>query len=173
MTEPNGDNAPSPDEDAVSASDDRPSTIPWPPILLVGAIVLALVAHRVWPLPWPGLDDGPARIIGLSLGTLGIALLAWSAFEFWRAQTTIRPDAGATQLITSGPYARFRNPIYLADTLILLGVAELTKNIWFVIGAAAFVPLVTILAILPEERHLSRRFGAEYEAYKARSRRWI
>ena len=85
----------------------------------------------------------------------------------------MRPDAGATALVTDGPYRRFRNPIYLADCLILLGLAELTKNVWFVAAAVAFVVLVTWLAILPEERHLERRFGAAYLDYKAKSRRWI
>jgi protein-S-isoprenylcysteine O-methyltransferase Ste14 len=90
-----------------------------------------------------------------------------------RQGTTVLPDAGATALVTSGPYRRFRNPIYLADCLILLGIAELTKNIWFVIGAAVFAVLVTLLAILPEERHLERRFGAAYLDYKAGTRRWL
>ncbi len=66
-----------------------------------------------------------------------------------------------------------RNPIYIADVLMLLGVAELTKNVWFAIFAVAFVPLVTWLAILPEERHLEDRFGDTYRAYKASTRRWF
>lgn len=173
MTDPERTNPAPTDPEPTPNPGDRPSQIPWPPILLVGVIAFAVVAGQTWPLPWPGLDDGPARFVGLGLGALGLVLMAWAAYEFGRAKTTIRPDAGATNLITTGPFARFRNPVYLADTLILLGVAELTKNIWFVIGAAAFVPLVTYLAILPEERHLARRFGAAYDAYKARSRRWI
>ncbi|MFT7577573.1 MAG: protein-S-isoprenylcysteine O-methyltransferase Ste14, partial [Alphaproteobacteria bacterium] len=72
-----------------------------------------------------------------------------------------------------GPFARLRNPIYVADVMILLGVAELTKNLWFVVGAAIFGVLVTYLAILPEERHLEFRFGDAYRDYKSRSRRWL
>jgi protein-S-isoprenylcysteine O-methyltransferase Ste14 len=89
------------------------------------------------------------------------------------AGTTVRPHAGASALVTTGPYRRFRNPIYLADCLILFGIAELTKNVWFVIGAFAFGLLVTWLSILPEERYLERRFGRAYLDYKAKSRRWI
>ena len=55
----------------------------------------------------------------------------------------------------------------------MLRVAELTKNIWFVVLAAVFAVLVTWLAILPEERHLEARFGDEFRNYKARTRRWI
>ena len=57
--------------------------------------------------------------------------------------------------------------------MILLGAAELTKNIWFVVCAALFAILVTVLAILPEERHLEARFGDDYREYKSRSRRWL
>lgn len=151
----------------------RPSRIPWPPILLVMAIVAAVVLDITVPLAWPGLDDLPARIVGLTIGAGGIALAIWSVWTLYRAKTSIRPDRGADHLVTSGPYARFRNPIYIADVMILLGLAEATKNVWFVIAAALFGILVTWLAILPEEHHLEARFGDDYRAYKARSRRWL
>lgn len=151
----------------------KPSTIPWPPILLIAAIAASFALARAYPLAWPGKDDLIARTIGLSLGAAGILLAAWSAWTLYRANTTIRPDRGSDYLVTSGPYVRFRNPIYIADAMLLLGAAEYTKNVWFVVMAALFVVLVTILAILPEERHLEARFGEEYRAYKARSRRWL
>lgn len=151
----------------------RPSTVPWPPILLAAAIIAAFALGRLQPLPWSGLDDLPARMIGYGIGALGLALAAWSVLTLVRAGTTVRPDAAATVLVTSGPYWRYRNPIYLADVLILLGLAQLTYNVWFVVAAVAFAILVTWLAILPEEQHLEERFGEEWRAYKERSRRWI
>jgi len=158
--------------DTDSAAE-RPSTIPWPPILLIGAVISAVALNAVVPLPWPGIGDVPATIIGYTILGLGIALMAWSAVTFMRHNANIMPHRAADTLITDGPFARFRNPIYLADTLLLLGAAELTRNIWFAIAAAAFVPLITWLAILPEERHLRAKFGDAYEAYFQRSRRWI
>lgn len=150
-----------------------PARIPWPPILLVGCIGGALALGRIHPLAWPGLDDWPARAIGLAIGALGVALMVWAVITFQRHRANILPHKAATTLITDGPFARFRNPVYLADTMIMLGLADLTKNIWFVLAAAIFVPLVTWLAILPEERHLEAKFSDAYRAYKARSRRWI
>ena len=152
---------------------DRPTSIPWPPILLVAVIIGAAVLGWAAPLQWPGLDDTPAHYIGLGFGALGIVLLVVSILKLRAAGTTVRPHAGASVLVTGGPYRRFRNPIYLADCLILFGIAELTKNVWFVIGAFAFGLLVTWLSILPEERYLERRFGGVYLDYKAKSRRWI
>ena len=52
-------------------------------------------------------------------------------------------------------------------------VVVFTHNIWFAILAIPYIPLVTWLAILPEERHLEARFGDAWRDYKARTRRWI
>ncbi len=157
----------------LPATSDRPSNLPWPPILIVAVIAGAVVFSRIAPLQWPGLDDAAAHYVGLGLGALGIVLLVVSILTLRRAGTTVRPHAGATALVTTGPYRRFRNPIYLADCLILFGIAEITKNVWFVVGAAVFGLLVTWLAIMPEERYLERRFGRTYLDYKSKSRRWI
>jgi len=156
-----------------SATTDRPSPVPWPPILLAGGVIVAVALGYLAPLGWPGMNDFAARTIGLTIGAAGVVLLAWAIMTLRRHGTTVLPDVGATTLVTDGPYWRYRNPIYLADAMILLGLAELTKNVWFVAAAAAFAALVTWLAILPEERHLERRFGKAYLDYKATSRRWV
>ncbi len=152
---------------------DRPNTIPWPPILFVTALGGAWLLSRFQPLPWPGISDTAARIVGYGFGMAGILLAAWALLTFIRAGTNIRPDRAADKLVTTGPFRRFRNPMYLSEVLILLGLAELTHNLWFVILAPVFALLVTWLAILPEERHLEAQFGDIYRDYKSRSRRWI
>jgi len=158
---------------ALPDSSDRPSDIPWPPILIVAVIAGAIVLSRAAPLAWPGLDDSAAHYIGLGMGALGILLLVAAIVTLRQAGTTLRPHAAATALVTTGPYRRFRNPIYLAYCLMLFGLAEMTKDVWFVVAAIVFGLLVTWLAILPEERYLERRFGRAYLDYKAKSRRWI
>ena len=152
--------------------EERPTTFPWPPVLLAGSALGAWLLSRAWPLPWPGLDDVPARVVGIGFGLAGLALLAWAGAAL-RRRTTILPHKGAVRLVTDGPFRYRRNPIYLADVLLLLGAAELTKNVWFVILAPLFAALVTWLAVLPEERHLEAKFGEAYRAYKASTRRWI
>lgn len=151
----------------------RPGSIPWPPLLLVGAIGSAFALQQALPLRWPGMDDLPARSIGLGLGIAGVILLVWSVMTLVHHRTTVLPHRGASVLVTSGPYRRFRNPIYLGDVLLLLGLAELTKNVWLVIAAVFFALLVTKLAIEPEEKHLEAKFGDSWRAYVAHSRRWI
>jgi protein-S-isoprenylcysteine O-methyltransferase Ste14 len=147
--------------------------VPWPPILFLATCVLALVAARILPLPWPGIDDTPARVIGYGFGIAGLALIAWALLTLRRAGTTYRPDQGADRLVTDGPFRYRRNPIYMGDALLLLGFAQLTGNIWFAILMPAFLMAVYFLAVLPEERHLEERFGQAYLDYKESTRRWF
>jgi protein-S-isoprenylcysteine O-methyltransferase Ste14 len=151
----------------------RPSAFPWPPVLLAAALVAAWLLGRYLPLPWPGIDDAPARAAAIAVGLAGLALIAWAAVTLRRHGTTILPDKGADRLVTDGPFRFRRNPIYIAHVLILVSIAQLTLNIWFAILALVDAILVTWLAILPEERHLEAKFGEAYRAYKAAVRRWI
>lgn len=152
---------------------DRPSKFPWPPLLFAGAIGFALAMGRLRPLPWPGLDDLPARVIGYGIGLGGIALSAWALLTLARARTNILPHRAAGRLITDGPYRIWRHPIYMSESMMLLGAAQVSGNIWFAIAALLFTVLILGLAVLPEERHLEARFGAEFEAYRERTRRWF
>ncbi|MEQ1714838.1 MAG: isoprenylcysteine carboxylmethyltransferase family protein [Hyphomicrobium sp.] len=157
----------------AAAASDRANTFPWPPVLLVLAIAGALALGHLAPLAWPGTGDTPARMVGLGAGARGLALITAGVLTLRRHETTVMPDKAATELVTTGPYRFFRNPIYLGDAMTLFGIAELTRNIWFVAAAALFAVLVTWLQILPEERHLEARFGEAYRDYKTRARRWI
>jgi protein-S-isoprenylcysteine O-methyltransferase Ste14 len=147
--------------------------LPWPPILLAAIVAAAVAAGYAAPLRWPGEGDLMAHIAGLGLGLAGLALVVWAAVTLRRHGTTILPDKAADVLVTDGPFRFRRNPIYIGHVLMLLGAAEITHNIWFAILAVPYIPLVTWLAVLPEERHLEARFGDAYRAYKARTRRWI
>ncbi|HKZ97614.1 MAG TPA: isoprenylcysteine carboxylmethyltransferase family protein [Hyphomicrobiaceae bacterium] len=151
----------------------RPTPFPWPPVLIAGALAGGWLLGRAYPVAWPGLDDAAARAVGIGLGLAGLVLFAWAAITLRRRETTILPNKGADHLVTDGPFRFRRNPIYLADVLILFGLAELTKNLWLAIFAVLFAVLVTWLAIIPEERHLEAKFGDAYRDYKAKTRRWI
>lgn len=152
---------------------ERPSRFPWPPVLWFGLMGCAWLAQKMHPLTWPGVDDTAARVIGWGLGLAGLLLFAWALRTLNAANTTVLPDKGADVLVTSGPFRRLRNPIYLAQVLVMLGLAEITKNPWFIAMAFVHAIAVTQLAIIPEERHLEARFGADYLDYKTKSRRWI
>lgn len=153
--------------------DDRPSRIPWPPLLLASVLVGAAAGH-LWI--WPGLRV-PASAPLVGAGSLllagAVALLVWAARQFRTHGTTIRPDRPADALIASDPYRYSRNPIYLADALLLAGAGLVLGWPLLMAGAALFVPLVDRLAIRPEEAHLARRFGESYQRYASSVRRWL
>jgi protein-S-isoprenylcysteine O-methyltransferase Ste14 len=151
----------------------RPARFPWPPVLAIATLAAAWVLERAVPTTWLGLDDPLARFAGSVIGIGGLALMVWGIITLRRARTTVLPHHGASVLVTSGPFRFRRNPIYLGEVMILLGLAELTKSLWLVILAPVFALLITWLAILPEERHLEAKFGDAYRAYKVRTRRWI
>lgn len=156
-----------------SDAERRPSPFPWPPVLFVSTLAAAWLLDRAYPLSWPGLDDTPARIVGIGFGALGIILVLWAAWTLHSARTTVMPHKRTDHLVTSGPFRLRRNPIYLGEIFLMFGAAEFTKNVWFAILVPVFALAVTWLAILPEERHLEARFGDRWRDYKARTRRWI
>ena len=149
----------------------RPSAIPWPAVLLAAAVAVGVLLGRLYPLPWPGLDDLAARVIGYGLGAAGLALMAWGLLTLHLAGTTVLPQKRVDRLVTHGAFRFRRNPIYMGEVLVFLGLAQATGNIWLAIMAPLFALAVFRLAIVPEERHLEARFGEAYVAYKGRTRR--
>lgn len=77
---------------------------------------------------------------------------------------------GATQ---SGPYRISRNPIYLAFSLLLLGLAISIGTTWLLVTLAVAVAIMNVVVIPKEERYLAARFPDEYLPYKASVRRWL
>ncbi len=90
-----------------------------------------------------------------------------------RHRANILPHRAATALVTTGPFAWSRNPIYLGNTLMLIGFGLVLRNPWFLPAAAAAAVAVTHLAIRREEAHLEILFGPSWLAYRQRTARWF
>jgi protein-S-isoprenylcysteine O-methyltransferase Ste14 len=152
----------------------RPNSLPWPPIIFLAAIVVSMLLNAFYPLPWFGR---PLSGILFALGWLMIAAflaLNISAIRaMHRAETTVRPDRGTDHLVTDGPFAFTRNPLYVAGTMLVLGIGLVSGIGWFLLVAIPAAFTVQKLAIEREERHLQARFGAAYLDYAGRVRRWI
>jgi len=85
----------------------------------------------------------------------------------------------AEQLNTTGMYSVVRNPLYFANFLMVLGLAAMTRTIWFPALVATSYLLYYERIIMAEERFLLSRFGAQYEEWSAKTpalwprwRRW-
>jgi protein-S-isoprenylcysteine O-methyltransferase Ste14 len=152
----------------------RPSRFPWPPVIYLVAIAVSIVLWLLYPLPWFG---SPLSDILFAVGcvmivaVVGIDISAMRTLA--RANTTIRPDKASTHLVTTGAFSFSRNPIYLANTLIMLGAALIAGIAWFIPLALIAAFLTQKLAIEGEEKHLALRFGKKYQDYRKRVRRWI
>ena len=110
---------------------------------------------------------------GLWLVGAGVTLEIVTVLAFRRHRTTILPNRGATALITGGPFAMSRNPIYLGNTLLLTGVGLLTGIAWLLPAALGAAFMTQKLAIEREEAHLALRFGQAWADYAARTPRWL
>jgi protein-S-isoprenylcysteine O-methyltransferase Ste14 len=90
----------------------------------------------------------------------------------FRAGTTPNPTRPTTWLIILGPFQLTRNPMYLAWELICVGVGLTANALWPIVMAVPAALVTRRLVIDKEERYLERKFGPEYQQYKARVRRW-
>jgi protein-S-isoprenylcysteine O-methyltransferase Ste14 len=149
----------------------RPNRIPWPPLLGAAALALAFFSERAYPL---NLQLGPGGPwLGWALIAAGLGLDLWAMATMWRARVNILPHRAAGGLVTSGPFAFTRNPIYLGNAVALGGVGVVAGSWWYVVAAIVMAKLIEMLAIFREERHLALRFGREWLDYSARVPRWI
>ena len=152
----------------------RHGIIPWPPVIYVAAIAASVVLGMFYPLPWIG-DIFGDLLFGVGwVALFGVAMLWITAIRaMFRARTTLDPNAEPDHLVTSGPFGITRNPMYLANTLLLIGVAFITGIAWFLLFAFLAAFATQKLAIEKEEKILAAKFGKKYRDYAKRVRRWI
>lgn len=158
----------------MTETHNRPTHIPWPPIIFVAAVAAAVALDRWLGSPWlPSPFSDVVFAIGwlLSAGAVLIAVLA--VRTLMRHKTTVMPTRASDHLVTDGPFGISRNPIYLAYVMFLIGLGLIASNIWFVIVALISAFAIRKLAIEPEEAHLALRFGKRYRDYSKKVRRWI
>jgi Putative protein-S-isoprenylcysteine methyltransferase len=119
----------------------------------------------------------PSSGLGRFLGTVtigaGIGFDICAVVTLRRHRANVLPHRGATALVTSGPFAISRNPIYFGNVMLTIGLAPFTGSLWYLAAAALEWVLVTRLAIRREEAHLAKLFGADFDVYQARTARWI
>jgi protein-S-isoprenylcysteine O-methyltransferase Ste14 len=152
----------------------RPNRLPWPPIIYLVAIAISIALGLLYPLPW---ISAPLSDILFAAGWLLVAAMVALDFSAMRtmarAKTTIRPDKASEHLVTTGAFSFTRNPIYLGNTLLMIGVGLITGIVWFLPLSIIAAFATQKLAIEREERHLEARFGKRYRDYAKRVRRWI
>jgi protein-S-isoprenylcysteine O-methyltransferase Ste14 len=147
--------------------------------------------YRIWPPVALGVPLGAGLVLTVAVGDpfsiassatrwIGGALVV--AFALWNGwtlsvmasnRTAILPGAATILILQSGPFRLSRNPLYVGLIALDLALALLTPSFWALVFVPIGIAAIAWGAIRPEERYLTEKFGAEYEAYCARVRRWL
>jgi protein-S-isoprenylcysteine O-methyltransferase Ste14 len=149
---------------------DHPNLPIKPPFVFLIATGVGAVGH--WFVPRTIRPEGMAWI---GQGVLLVAMLgiAWSVWTFRRHRTAVEPWKATKVIIDHGLYALSRNPIYLGFALAQVGVALWANQLAILIMVLPAVVFTDRVIIRREEAYLTRKFGAPYQAYCAKVRRWI
>ena len=142
-----------------------------PPLVYLGSIALGLGLHLVWPARL-----APASVtvpVGVVVTLVAVGLFASATRAFRAAGTPIPGNRPTTTIVRTGPYRLSRNPIYLAFSLLQLGLSLWVDSLAVLITLVPAVALMSLVVIPREERYLEARFPAEYLPYKGSVRRWL
>ena len=154
------------------ARSDRTGVIIPPPLLFLGPFFIGWLVERSHA--WQVLENGRlAFILGMILATTGISVAVAGVLQFRRARTTVLPFGGTSRIVEAGIYVWTRNPMYLGMALAYAGCAFLINTAWCLVFLPVSILLVQVLVIRREERYLTNKFGADYDNYRSRVRRWL
>jgi protein-S-isoprenylcysteine O-methyltransferase Ste14 len=145
-----------------------------PPLIVVAiAALLMWAVAKATPrltLPYPG-----RVLVASALLVSGIAIMLMGVLAFRKASTTVDPrfPENASHIVSSGIYRFTRNPMYLGMLVVLMAWMASLSNVGTIVGPVLFALYITRWQIVPEERVLAEKFGAEYEVYCKAVRRWL
>jgi len=157
--------------DGVSETDGA-KVIVLPPVLYLGSVLAGIFIHWLWPLPF--LTWGVLRV---ALGLIAISaagVLVRSAFSlFRRMDQDPNPRTPTPRITQEGAYRFTRNPMYVALSLIQIGIGIALGNAWILILLLPTCAVMHYGVILREETYLEGKFGDEYLRFKSSVRRWL
>ena len=150
---------------------DTAQVIVLPPLVYGAACIMGLLLHLAFPLHI--LPTTLARGIGVVCVLVSFSLALTTLRVLSRAHTPVDPMKPTTALVTEGPFRYSRNPIYLALTLLYLGVGFPVKALWILLLVVPVLLVIRYGVIAREEAYLTRKFGDVYHQYTAQVRRWL
>jgi protein-S-isoprenylcysteine O-methyltransferase Ste14 len=129
---------------------------------LFQVILLAVVLVIGRPLPTPAAERA-LLLCALLLVVLGGALRSWAmGYHTWRR---VHGEGSERSLVTTGPYAMSRNPLYLGSFMIGCGLAAMSGRLWLLVAFAVVFIASYYFIIRWEEGRLAGQFGKEYGKY--------
>jgi protein-S-isoprenylcysteine O-methyltransferase Ste14 len=140
-----------------------------PPRIAMGLSLIAFVAHILHPAPLLSLPPLPAALVAAA----GFAIMMRAWWLFRRAETPICPTATPHAMLTEDIYSLTRNPMYLGMILMLSALALYFGTVPFIVAAVVYAVVLDRIFCDYEERKMMQLFGARYEAYRRKVRRWL
>ena len=137
-------------------------------------LLLALASTASLLVAWKTIAYFPIVPLGVALIVIGLAFAISAAMRFRAEGTELDPaSASNSKLVIGGPFRFTRNPMYLGLVLQSLGIA-----LWVGTLPMFAVPILVFAianwAHIPfEEAKMRRQFGAAFDDYAHRVRRWI
>jgi protein-S-isoprenylcysteine O-methyltransferase Ste14 len=137
-------------------------------------VLLALFAgfRPVYPYGSERLD-GWMDLVGIAVALAGQGLRVAVIGYAYIKRGGKNKQVYASRLVTEGFFAHSRNPLYLGNLLILLGLFVIHNNVWAYALGMAFFLFAYRAIVAAEESYLGDRFGEEYAAYCRRVNRWL
>jgi protein-S-isoprenylcysteine O-methyltransferase Ste14 len=151
--------------------DDSAKVKVLPPVVLLVALAVGMIA-AVWTSDRL-LPSDFAIAVGLATIALSVVLALTAASELRRAKTAFDVRKPTTTIVTTGAFAVTRNPVYLSMMLLYVGIALLVNSPWMLLVAIPTGSALCLMAIRPEERYLTDKFGDDYCRYAASVPRWL
>ena len=129
--------------------------------LITLAVIVAFVGWLV--LHAGSVEWSPVKGVGAVLAGVGVVLLLVARLQLGASFSV---SAQARKLVTTGLYAKIRNPIYVFSAMFLVGLVMVTGRWWLLLVIGPLMLMQTIRA-RKEEAVLTEAFGDEYVRYKA------
>ena len=144
----------------------------FPPLVGVTLFIAGVALQIIVPLKITSATTIViiAGIITL-IGGVGLQIACLQALK--QAKTTPLFQKPTTNILQSGPYARSRNPIYIAVFLQFFGLALLVNTWWLIIALPVLYVYLRFGVIAREEQYLEQKFGDEYRTYQSKVSRWL
>jgi protein-S-isoprenylcysteine O-methyltransferase Ste14 len=157
-------------QEELIARDTPPARLPWPQLLAGGAIIGGLAVDLLLGTERP---HALFTMIGGPIVVAAILVNLWCARLLREHGTPIEANRPATELVVDGPYMYTRNPIYVCYVALVFGLG-LALGSWTVTLLAPLVGVgLHFMSVLPEERHLQRKFSEKYAEWAAYTPRWV
>jgi protein-S-isoprenylcysteine O-methyltransferase Ste14 len=155
----------------------RPLTASWwAGVLFVAALVVGLVALLAgwWGMaPIPVLDSSVVNRTGLVLAVCGVLATLVAQLDMGSAWRVGVDQDERTTLVTTGLFGIVRNPFFSGTGMTAAGLAMMVPNVLAVAGLLALVVALELQVRVVEEPYLRLAHGAAYEAYAARTGRFL